>query len=139
MDAEKTESTLVFDAESQEEHPPELYASTAVAETIDTSMSSTMRAEPLCPGGLLAVENAFNPVEVRDALSGLDELVTGRREGYTGISSKPARATCSHASPAGEPARCGPQVLEIHGNLNPGSRRFAGSSQVARRRAQNPG
>jgi len=83
----KNAERLVVDTESQEEHAPELYAVTGLAEPIDSLDSFNDDAlRRYTQDGYLAVENAFTPTEVQDALSGLDDLVMGRREGYDGIS-----------------------------------------------------
>ena len=83
----KNAERLVVDTESQEEHAPELYAVTGLAEPIhslDSFDDDALRR--YMQDGYLAVEGAFNRTEVQDALSGLDDLVMGRREGYDGIS-----------------------------------------------------
>jgi phytanoyl-CoA hydroxylase len=78
---------LVVDTESPEEHAPELYAATGIAEPIDSLDAFDYDAlRRYTQDGYLAVENAFDPAEVQEALSGLDDLVMGRREGYDGIS-----------------------------------------------------
>ena len=82
----KTESNLNFDSESQETHDPELYSAAGFAEPIYTldAFDEAALARYL-RDGYLAIENAFNPSEVREALSALEDLVMGRREGYDGI------------------------------------------------------
>ncbi len=78
---------LVVDTESPEEHAPELYAATGIAEPIDSLDAFDDDAlRRYTQDGYLAVENAFDPAEVQEALSGLDDLVMGRRVGYDGIS-----------------------------------------------------
>ena len=78
---------LVFDyCEKSAGHAPELYEPVAVApaidglEAFDDSMLERYRDD-----GFVPVENAFTPDEVREALTGIDDLVMGKRPGFKGI------------------------------------------------------
>ena len=81
----KTEIALDF-AKETPDHAPELYAPIGVAEpihTLDAFDAATL--ERYNRDGYIAVEDAFTAQEVRDAMAGLNDLVMGRREGFTGI------------------------------------------------------
>jgi phytanoyl-CoA hydroxylase len=67
-------------------HAPELYQEVAVAEPIHTLDAMDDAAlDRYRREGYLAVEDAFTAQEVADALAGLDDLVMGKKEGFTGI------------------------------------------------------
>jgi len=81
-----SEPVLLFDSAPPEEHAPELYRPIGIAEPIHTLDAFDEAAhERYNRDGYLAIEDAFTPQEVRDALAGMDDLVMGRREGFTGI------------------------------------------------------
>jgi phytanoyl-CoA hydroxylase len=82
----KTDVDLNVDSPETSGHAPELYAPVAVAEAIDGLDSfDDLALERYRRDGFLAIENAFTTDEVREALAGMDDLVMGRREGFTGI------------------------------------------------------
>jgi phytanoyl-CoA hydroxylase len=67
-------------------HAPELYAPIGVAEPLDTLDAFDDAALiRYARDGYLAVENVFGAAEVQDALAGMDDLVMGRKEGFTGV------------------------------------------------------
>jgi phytanoyl-CoA hydroxylase len=79
---------IVPDIESREtsDHPPELYRPVAIAEAIEgLDGFNEASLEQYRRDGFVAVENAFTAEEVREALAGMDDLVMGKREGFTGI------------------------------------------------------
>ena len=68
------------------DHAPELYEPVALAETINNLDTFNYAAlERYYQDGFIAVANAFTTKEVHAAINGLDDLVMGRREGFTGI------------------------------------------------------
>jgi len=81
----KTETEAQFDP-GETGHAPELYAEVGVAEplngldAVDEAALARYAEE-----GYLAIENVFDAGEVQEALAGMDNLVMGRREGFTGI------------------------------------------------------
>jgi len=81
----ETEAKLQIDG-GETDHAPELYAEVGVAEpvngldAIDNAALARYAEE-----GYLAIENAFDAGEIQGALAGMDDLVMGRREGFTGI------------------------------------------------------
>jgi len=80
-----TEATLDF-AQEVVPHAPELYQPVGVVEPIHTL--DAFNEETLAQyrrDGFVAIEDAFTPQEVQDAKDGLNDLVMGRREGFTGI------------------------------------------------------
>jgi phytanoyl-CoA hydroxylase len=80
-------SDLVFDySEKSSGHAPELYAHGSVAEAIEGLTAFDDAAlERYRRDGFVAIENAFMPDEVREALAGMDDLVMGKRVGFKGI------------------------------------------------------
>ena len=82
----KTDIEPHFDASETAGHAPELYTPIGVATPIHTldAFDDAALAQ-YGRDGYIAVEDAFTPQEVRDALAGMDDLVMGRREGFTGI------------------------------------------------------
>jgi phytanoyl-CoA hydroxylase len=67
-------------------HAPELYEVVGVAEPIHTlDAFDVATLDRYNRDGYLAVEDAFTPQEVADALAGLDDLIMGKKEGFTGI------------------------------------------------------
>lgn len=67
-------------------HAPELYEPVASAEPIDgLDLFNYATLEQYHRDGFIAVENAFTEAEVRAAMSGMDDLVMGKRAGFKGI------------------------------------------------------
>jgi phytanoyl-CoA hydroxylase len=82
----KPKAAVVFDASTDTGHAPELYTVTGLAEPLDSLDAFDAGAlARYREDGYVAVENAFTAAEVRAALAGLDDLVMGKREGFTGI------------------------------------------------------
>ena len=79
------ENGLAFD-EGSEMHDPNLYRAARIAtkhdgfESVDDAAIEEYRRT-----GFLAVENAFTPAEVEDALDGLVDLIMGRKPDFEGI------------------------------------------------------
>ncbi len=68
------------------DHAPELYEPVALAKTINTLDAFNYETlERYYRDGFVAVENAFTTKEVHAAINGLEDLVMGRREGFTCI------------------------------------------------------
>jgi len=82
----KSDDQPTIESRETTDHPSELYEPVALAETIDTLDAFNYAAlDRYYRDGFVAVANAFTSKEVHDALDGLDDLVMGRREGFTGI------------------------------------------------------
>jgi len=81
----KTETEMQFDT-GVTDHAPELYAEVGVAEAVNglDAVDEDALAR-YAQEGYLAIENAFDAGEIQQALDGMDDLVMGRREGFTGI------------------------------------------------------
>jgi phytanoyl-CoA hydroxylase len=79
------ENGIAFD-EGSEMHDPELYRPTRIAnkceglDSIDEEAIAEYRKN-----GYLAIENAFSPEEVENALNGLVDLIMGRNPDFKGI------------------------------------------------------
>ena len=83
----KTETAApVLDTHEATGHAPELYEPIGLATPINSLDAFDCDAlEHYQRDGYLAIENAFTATEVRDALAGMDDLVMGKKEGFTGI------------------------------------------------------
>jgi len=81
----ETETNLQIDA-GQLDHAPELYAEVGIASALDgLGAVDDAALVRYAEEGYLAIENAFDAEEVQGALDGMDDLVMGRRGGFTGI------------------------------------------------------
>ncbi len=80
-----TEIALDF-AQEVAAHAPELYQPIGVVEPIHTldAFDETTLAQ-YCRDGYVAIEDAFTAEEIQEAKDGLNDLVMGKREGFTGI------------------------------------------------------